>query len=166
MEACPPAVGARQIPNRSLLGGSLKHSTRLSRRHFIAACCGVIAAGAGTASPAWGSARRLRGDPKHPTPRPGITAAKVLPDSDLVDYPSSKTAFNAIREIPQIVDGIRCNCGCADIPGFYSLLSCYEGAGMARICEICQGQGRLAARLFKSGQTLDQIRTAIDARYG
>ena len=37
---------------------------------------------------------------------------------------------------------------------------------MARICEICQGEGRLAARLYKSGKTLDEIRTAIDARYG
>lgn len=126
----------------------------------------MIAAGAGTAAPLWGAARLRRDDPKHPTPRPGITAAKVLPDSELVDYPGAKTAFESIREIPQIVDGIRCNCGCAEIPGFYSLLSCYEGAGMARICEICQGQGRLAARLFKAGQTLDQIRTAIDARYG
>ena len=166
LEASHPTHGVRVTPTRDLLGGILKLSTRLSRRHFLAACCGVIAAGAGTATPLWGAARARRGDPKHPTPRPGITAAKVLPDSELVDFPGAKTAFEAIREIPQIVDGIRCNCGCAEIPGFYSLLSCYEGAGMARICEICQGQGRLAARLFKSGQTLDQIRTAIDARYG
>lgn len=107
-----------------------------------------------------------RRDPGHPTPRPGITAAKVLPDSELADYPSSKSAFEAVRGMPQIADGIRCHCGCADIPGFYSLLSCYEGAGMARACDICQGQGRLAARLFKSGKTLDEIRAAVDARYG
>ena len=86
-------------------------------------------------------------------------------DSELAEYPAAKTAFEAVREIPQVVDGIRCNCGCAEIPGFYSLLSCYEGGGMARICEICQGEGRLAARLYKSGKTLDEIRTAIDARY-
>jgi hypothetical protein len=89
-----------------------------------------------------------------------------LPDSELVDYSSCQSAFDAIREIPQIVDGIRCHCGCAEIPGFYSLLSCYEGAGMARICEICQGQGRLAARLHKAGKTLDEIRASVDARYG
>ena len=71
-----------------------------------------------------------------------------------------------MREIPQIVDGIRCQCGCADLPGFYSLLSCYESEGMARWCEICQGEGRLAARLYKTGKTLDEIRAAIDARFG
>lgn len=71
-----------------------------------------------------------------------------------------------MREIPQVVDGIRCNCGCADIPGFYSLLSCYESEGMARYCEICQGEARLAHRLHTAGQTLEDIRAAIDARFG
>jgi hypothetical protein len=36
---------------------------------------------------------------------------------------------------------------------------------MARHCEICQGQARLALRLHASGKTLDEIRAAIDARY-
>jgi hypothetical protein len=31
---------------------------------------------------------------------------------------------------------------------------------------VCQGQARLAYRQFKSGKTLNQIRAAIDARYG
>lgn len=147
-------------------GGTLHHLSHPSRRHFLVALAGVCAGAAATARPLWASARIRTGDPKHPTPRPGITAANVLPDSELVEYAGAKTAFDAVREVPQIVDGIRCNCGCADIPGFYSLLSCYEGGGMARMCEICQGEGRLAARLYKSGKTLDEIRTAIDARYG
>lgn len=118
------------------------------------------------ASPLRAAARRPGRDPGNPTPRPGITAAKVLPDSALVEYPDAKSAFEAVRQIPQIVDGIRCNCGCADLPGFYSLLSCFEEAGMARMCEICQGQGRLASRLFKAGKSLDEIRAAVHARYG
>ncbi|MEO8226707.1 MAG: CYCYC family (seleno)protein, partial [Gemmatimonadota bacterium] len=72
----------------------------------------------------------------------------------------------AARRIPQILDGIRCHCGCATLPGFYSLLSCYEGDGMARMCVICQGQARLADRLERAGKSLDQIRSAIDARFG
>lgn len=136
---------------------------RTTRRHFLAACGGMAMA---VGTPLWGLPRSARRDPGHPTPRPGITAANVLPDSALVDYPGAQKAFDAVRQIPQVVDGIRCNCGCAELPGFYSLLSCYEGAGMARICEICQGEGRLAARLHASGKTLDEIRTAIDARYG
>jgi phosphoribosyl-dephospho-CoA transferase len=64
-----------------------------------------------------------------------------------------------------VIDGIRCNCGCTNPPEFYSLLSCYEAKGMARDCVICQGQGRLAVRLHKEGKSLDQIRSAIDAKF-
>ena len=85
---------------------------------------------------------------------------------DLADSPRARVAFDEVRQIPQIVDGIRCQCGCAEIEGNYSLLSCYEGAGMARGCDVCQGQGRLAFRLHKAGKSLDEIRAAIDERYG
>jgi hypothetical protein len=37
---------------------------------------------------------------------------------------------------------------------------------MAAHCSICQGEGRLAYRLHKQGKTLDQIRAAIDAKFG
>lgn len=118
------------------------------------------------AKPAW--ARGLGGavQSPHPTPRPGITAAK-LPTHDQLAGSGAQTVFDSVREIPEIVDGIRCHCGCADNPDFYSLLSCYEGEdAMAKACPICQGQGRLAARLHKDGKTLDEIRASIDARYG
>jgi len=101
----------------------------------------------------------------HPAPRPGIDASNVLPDAQLADWPDARPAFEAVRRIPQVADGIRCTCGCADRPGFYSLLSCYEGEGMARHCPICQGQARLALRLHEAGKSLDEIRAAIDARY-
>jgi len=95
-----------------------------------------------------------------------ITAANVLTHEQLANAPHAIDVFDLVREIPQIVDGIRCQCGCADLPGFYSLLSCYESEGMARWCEICQGEGRLVSRLHKAGKTLDEIRAAIDARFG
>ena len=66
-----------------------------------------------------------------------------------------------------MADGIRCQCSCADLPDYYSLLTCYEGPdAMARHCEMCQAEGRLVTRLHRSGRTLDQIRKAIDARFG
>lgn len=73
--------------------------------------------------------------------------------------------FDGVRAMPQIVDGIRCNCGCAGSKGLYSLLSCFEGEAMARHCQVCQGQARLAARLHQAGRTLDEIRVAIDAKF-
>ena len=102
----------------------------------------------------------------HPTPRPKITGAKVLTAEQLKDTPHLIPLFDSVRERPEIMDGIRCNCGCAGQPGYYSLLSCYEGDGMARLCPICQGQGRLSARLHKEGKTLAQIRVAVDAQFG
>jgi hypothetical protein len=109
-----------------------------------------------------------RGGPHpHPEPRPGITAEKVLAADQLGAWADAAPAFDEVRQIPEIIDGIRCNCGCADDPSFYSLLTCYEGSdAMARVCPICQGQGRLAFRLHSAGKTLDEIRAAIDARFG
>ncbi|MES2124445.1 MAG: PCYCGC motif-containing (lipo)protein [Gemmatimonadota bacterium] len=102
----------------------------------------------------------------HPTPRAGITAAKVMTAEQLAKTPNLIPLFDGVRAIPEVIDGIRCNCGCAGSPGFYSLLSCYEGDAMAQHCPVCQGQGRLAARLHKQGKTLDEIRVAIDAQFG
>jgi len=131
---------------------------RLSRREFLALSC---------AAP-WllhvhGRARQG----PHPTPRPGIDASHVLQEEEIKGGKDVIAAFNEVRQIPQIVDGIRCQCGCAKHPQFYSLLSCYEGPkAMAQTCETCQAQGRYAFELHSSGKSLDEIRGAIDERYG
>jgi len=103
---------------------------------------------------------------KHPAPRPGITAAKVLGKEQLEGDAEAIRIFDQVREIPHIVDGIHCYCGCAEIPDFYSLLSCYESDGMARYCDVCKGEGKLAYELHKAGKTLEQIRAGIDAKFG
>ena len=133
--------------------------TGQSRRGFLGLCsAGLVAVVLPRNVPA-------RGRAEHPEPRPGIDASRVLTREQLSDHPDAITAFDQVREIPQIVDGIRCSCGCASREGFYSLLSCYEGEGMARMCEVCQGTGRLAYRLAKQGKTLQEIREAVDLRF-
>ena len=102
----------------------------------------------------------------HPVPRAGITGARVLSAAQLKDRPDLVPLFDAIRGMPAIADGIRCNCGCAGMPGYYSLLSCYEGDGMAQACPICEGEGRLVTRLGRAGKTLAEIRAAVDAQFG
>ncbi len=143
----------------------------VSRRTLLAA--GVTAL-AGVLVPGR-SARAARVRPEvrawvpgpHPTPRAGITGANVLTTEQLAGAPQLVELFDAVRAIPEVIDGIRCNCGCAHMEGFYSLLSCYEGReAMARDCPICQGQGRLAVRLHKAGKSLDAIRAAVDAKFG
>jgi hypothetical protein len=103
----------------------------------------------------------------HPTPRTGITGARVLKAAQLPGVDAEVIAiFDSVREIPQIVDGIFCYCGCADLDGHYSLLSCYEQDGMAQGCQICQGEGRMVSEMHRKGKTLSQIRDAIDRNFG
>ena len=105
-----------------------------------------------------------RGPVVHPTPRPGITAARVLHAKQL-EMQRAAPVFDMVRKIPAVIDGIHCYCGCASQEGFYSLLSCYED-GMAQHCEICQGEARLAYKLHADGWSLNGIRGSIDATFG
>jgi hypothetical protein len=145
--------------------------SRLSRRAFIATGLGAFATLLASSvvarahAPACARGRRTGGP--HPEPRAGITGARVATKEQLADVAALIPLFDTVREMPEIADGIRCHCGCAEMPGYRSLLSCYEGSdAMARECRTCQGQGRLAGRLRKVGKSLDEIRTAIDAKFG
>ncbi|HYC32165.1 MAG TPA: PCYCGC motif-containing (lipo)protein [Gemmatimonadales bacterium] len=130
----------------------------LSRRAALgllaSACAGLLT----------GASRRPR--VPHPDPRPGIDASHILPPERVAEYPDAVAAFDEARAIPGILDGLRCQCGCADRPGKRSVLSCYEEDGMALDCEICRGVARLAYRLHGKGRSLAEIRDAVDARYG
>ncbi len=107
------------------------------------------------------------GEPAHPVPRKGITGKDVATPAMLTSVAYLTELFDAVRNIPHIVDGIRCHCGCADMDGHYSLLTCYEGPqAMAMVCPICQGEGRVAVRMAKAGRSLGDIRIAIDAQFG
>lgn len=124
----------------------------ISRRYFVAALTAPLFV-------------RLQG--RHPEPRPGIDGRDVMTPAQLEGYGQQvREVFDMIRQIPQIADGLRCYCGCASRDGMRSLLSCFTNGGMATDCEICQGEARLAFRRFREGQTLPQIRRAIDARFG
>jgi len=148
-------------------GGKIAHAawfsavSSLSRREFLALSCVAIT----------GTRNGFRGGPRsqspHPTPRPSIDASKVLPEDQIKGGKEVIAAFNEVRQIPEVVDGIRCHCGCADRPGYYSLLTCFEQPhAMALHCDQCQGHGRYAFRLHKAGKSLNEIRAAIDARFG
>ena len=111
-----------------------------------------------------GAARRAPRGPRHPEPRPGITAEHVLPDARV--EAEFKDAYDAARQIPEVLDGIYCHCDCADRhSNLRSLLSCYE-TEMPMHCGVCSGEARAALRLHKEGKTLAEIRAAIDKRFG
>ncbi len=130
-----------------------------SRRTFLAMVTGGIATAA--------LPKKSNAAVPHPEPRPGIDASNVMTREQLKGWPEDiLEIYDKIREIPEIADGIGCNCGCFVLPSYRSLLTCYHSKGLARGCEICQGEAKLVYRRYKEGQTLDQIRRAIDARFG
>ena len=109
----------------------------------------------------------LRGWIKHPEPRDGIDGTDVLTAEDLAGFPPETIEiYDMVREVAHVADGIGCGCGCAVMPHYRSLLTCFHQGGMAMGCPICQGEARLVYRRVQEGQSLEQIRRAIDARYG
>lgn len=142
----------------------------VDRRTFLHSCSAMMfgaLVSPGRSSGAKHTCHRTGPLGPHPAPRPGITAAKVATKEQLAHHAKVIPLFDSVREIPGVIDGIRCNCGCAASPGFYSLLTCFEGeAAMAMHCPVCQGQAKLAARLHKEGKSLDDIRVAVDAQFG
>jgi len=104
---------------------------------------------------------------KHPDPRPGIDASGVLTAEDLTGFPEETLEiYDMIREMPEVADGIGCGCGCPALPNYRSLLTCFHQGGMAMGCPICQGEARVVHRRHSEGESLVQIRRAIDARFG
>ncbi len=141
---------------------------RVPRRGFVAAAARTLVllllAPAGRAARA--ATPRAQPPGGHPTPRPDAAAARVLSDARLGGDAEVRRALADAREVPQVLDGLRCHCPCGGEADYRSLLSCFEGEGMARDCGICRGQARLARRLHGRGRALADIRAAVDARYG
>ena len=110
--------------------------------------------------------RAERGGP-HPTPRTWASSARIATDAQLATKKEAIPTFVQAREIPAILDGIRCQCACTDGKAYYSLLSCFELPDMMAVdCQVCQAQARLAHRLHGAGKTLVEIRAGIDAKFG
>lgn len=101
----------------------------------------------------------------HPDPRAGITAQQVLPNAFVPRTPGSTEAYAAARLAAATLDGVYCHCDCSKHAGHRSLLTCFESTHGA-YCDICMGEAVLAAQMSGQGQSLEQIRAAIDRQFG
>lgn len=101
----------------------------------------------------------------HPDPRAAITAERVLPDAAIPRTPGALEAYAAARAAPAALDGVYCYCDCSKHSGHRSLLTCFESEHGA-YCDICMGEAVLARQLAARGTSLQEIRAAIDARFG
>jgi uncharacterized protein with PCYCGC motif len=125
----------------------------------------IIAGLAGAASVGLLGTKRASGRVVHPDPRPGVTAEWVLPPSTVPNTPGAADAYAAARSAPHVLDGIHCYCECAKHSGHRSLLTCFESDHGSQ-CDICMGEATLALSLASQGSSLDDIRRAIDQRFG
>lgn len=101
----------------------------------------------------------------HPDPRAGITAQQVLPNAFVPRTPGSTEAYAAARQAAATLDGVYCHCDCSKHAGHRSLLTCFESTHGA-YCDICMGEAVIAAQMSGQGQSLEQIRAAIDRQFG
>ena len=108
---------------------------------------------------------RTGGPVHHPDPRPGITAERVLPVGMVPEGNGTLEAYEAARRAPQVLDGIYCHCNCSKSIGHRSLLTCFE-TDHGSYCGICMGEAMMAAKMHGSGNSLAQIRKAIDKQFG
>ena len=138
----------------------------LSRRHFLAVPAMIVAAGVAESllrRLPLAAAEAVRRS-VHPEPRPGITAANILPP-DVLSTEKARKLYDLAREIPEILDGIHCYCECDGDPmNHRSLLSCFE-SDQAAGCYACGKEARLVHRLHREGRSLAEIRTAVDREF-
>jgi hypothetical protein len=99
----------------------------------------------------------------HPAPREGISGQGVLSAAGVPS--SAREAYTIAARIPSILDALYCHCDCHERDELRSLLECFENR-MATTCGICQNEARMAGEMHADGKSLEEIRKAIDDRYG
>ena len=73
-------------------------------------------------------------------------------------------AYQAARDIPEVLDSLYCYCDCAKHSGHKSLLSCYVDEHAVH-CDICMDEALMAYDLHRQGKDAVAIREAVDARF-
>lgn len=103
--------------------------------------------------------------------------APELPDTSNLPRPTIETqdpakfsgtarlAYQAAKEIPEILNQLPCFCGCMQNFGHKNNLYCFrDNHGIE--CSMCQDIALDALQMHKSGQTLDIIRDHVNRKFG
>jgi hypothetical protein len=73
-------------------------------------------------------------------------------------------AYQAAREIPEVLDSLYCYCDCKKHFGHKSLLSCYVDQH-ALHCDVCIEEALMAYDMHKQGKDIMTIRKAVDETF-
>ena len=161
-----PQASTTGAPHGRAFGQPAAPAPAVSRRRFLAVPAMIVAAGIAESLlrrlplAAAEAARRS----VHPEPRPGITAANILPP-DALSTEKARKLYDLAREIPEVLDGVHCYCECDGDPmNHRSLLSCFE-SDQAAGCYACGKEAKLVHRLHRDGRSLADIRKAVDREF-
>lgn len=91
-------------------------------------------------------------------------AGHVMPHSEFRGNTRVADVYAMAAAIPNVLDGIYCNCACAEHADHYSLLDCFVTEHAAR-CDVCLSEAAVAFRMTQEQSTLDEIRVTIDRMY-
>lgn len=100
----------------------------------------------------------------HPQPRAGVTAEKIVAPGRYAADPKIARVYAMAARVPGVLDGLYCHCECSKHSDHRSLLTCFE-SDHGSMCDICMGEAEMAYKMTMQGKTLQEIRTAVDARY-
>ncbi|MBI5641856.1 MAG: hypothetical protein HY954_00110 [Deltaproteobacteria bacterium] len=73
-------------------------------------------------------------------------------------------AYQAAREIPEVIDSLYCYCDCKKHFDHKSLLTCYVDEHAVH-CDICIEEALMAYDLHKQGKDVKLIREAVDSKF-
>ncbi|MBW7956671.1 MAG: hypothetical protein H3C68_02150 [Deltaproteobacteria bacterium] len=76
----------------------------------------------------------------------------------------SAEAYQAARDIPEIIDSLYCYCDCERHFGHKSLLTCFVDEH-AVYCDICIYEALMARDLHRQGMDTAAIRKAVDEKF-
>lgn len=95
----------------------------------------------------------------------GLRGGETRPTLDPAGFTGlSAEAYQAARDIPEIIDSLYCYCDCEKHFGHKSLLTCFVDEH-AVYCDICIYEALMARDLHKQGMDAVEIRKAVDERF-
>jgi len=102
--------------------------------------------------------------PAQPAQTPATSALPTPLPSELFQG-RAREAYAAAAEIPDVLAGLSCYCGCKKSYGHRHLLDCFTD-DHAATCGHCINEALDAHTLFMTGTPPDEIRKFIDEKYG
>jgi hypothetical protein len=155
-------TGGRPARTASIEGRRRARSTgRRRRRRIVTGTKLLLVLGAVVLGASPFLLRQFGGPRSHPDPRPDVSAEMLLPGSHFSHTPAVAAVYLQAAEIPHVLDGLYCYCHCDRHAGHHSLLDCFRDEH-ARSCGVCLAEAVLAHRLVGEGQSLPEIRAAVD----